>query len=83
MRKDIIQTLDMSMISASPNRANIFYKVRRRTIVEEDVADIVDDLQKNSVCATRVIIYCRSLNMCTSLCPFPTLIMLDELKLAL
>lgn len=70
MRKDIIQMLDMSgchMVSASPNRANIFYEVRRRTTVEDDVADIVDDLQNNSVHANRVIIYCRSLNMCAHL----------------
>ena len=52
MRKDIIQMLDMSgchMVSALPNRANIFYQVRRQTTVEDDVADIVDDLQNKSV----------------------------------
>ena len=70
MRTDIILTLDMSgcqMISISPNRFNIFYGVQRRSTIDDDLEDIVDDIKKNSIYATRVIVYCRSLNMCARL----------------
>ena len=55
------------VVTWSANRANIFYEVRRRTTAEDDVADIVDDLQNNSVRAELAIIYCCSLNMCAHL----------------
>ena len=70
MRKDIIQVLEIrgcDLISSSPNRPNIFYEVFKRTTVEEDLAHIVKDLQENTVNAKRVIIYCRSLDMCAHL----------------
>ena len=70
MRKDIIGHLDMQgcvTLSASPNRPNIFYCVRKRTTLEEDLAPIIEDVRINNITANRVIIYCRSLNMCAEL----------------
>ena len=51
----------------SPNWPNIFYAVQQRTTVESDFQELILDLKKNSVLANRVIVYCRSLNMCATL----------------
>ena len=70
MRTSIIQSLNMrgcEVVSLSPNRPNIFYAVRQRTTVESDFEEVILDLKKNSVLANRVIVYCRSLNMCATL----------------
>ena len=70
IRKDVIGRLDMrdcKLVSASPNRPNITYMVTRRTTIEEDLKHVVADLKTNSIDAKRVIIYCRSLNMCSNL----------------
>ena len=50
----------------SPNQPNIYYEVRPHLDVEEDMAPIVKDL-RNKQNAQRVLIYCRSLNMCADL----------------
>ena len=68
--EDIIDRLDMqgcAIISASPNRPNIFYSVHQRTSLENDLVPIIDDVRENGIKAGRVIIYCRSLNMCADL----------------
>ena len=70
MRRDIMCKLDMKgceFIYTSPDRPNIFYSVKQRTTISTDVVHIVDDLRNNSITATRVIIYCKSLNMCADL----------------
>ena len=70
MRVDIISTLDMNgckTISVSPNRPNIRYCVKDHTNIDIDFDPIIEDLKNNSVHANRVIVYCRSLNMCTNL----------------
>lgn len=70
MRVDIISTLDMNgckTISVSPNRPNICYCVKDRTNIDTDFDPIIEDLKNNSVHANRVIVYCRSLNMCADL----------------
>ena len=69
-RKDIIKKLDMNgctFIYASPDRPNICYSVKLRTNLSTDLAYVVHDLKSNSVKARRVIIYCKSLNMCADL----------------
>ena len=69
-RKDIIRKLDMNgctFIHESPDRPNIYYSVKLRTNLDTDLANVVDDLKTNSVKALRVIIYCKSLNMCADL----------------
>ena len=70
MRADIIDRLDMKgcmNVSVSPNRPNIFYCVRKRTTIECDFESIIDDIKDNSIRANRVVVYCRSLNMCADL----------------
>ena len=70
IRRDVIQQLDMDgckVISVSPNKPNIFYLVCKRSTIENDFSSIVDDLSLNAVRAKRVIVYCRSLNMCSAL----------------
>ena len=69
-RKDIIDCFDMNecvMISASPNRPNIFYAVCKRTTIDEDMGHIVKDVKINNLKSNRIIVYCRSLNMCAEL----------------
>ena len=57
IRRDVIQQLDMDgckVISVSPNKPNIFYSVSKRSSL-------------HAVEAKRIIVYCRSLNMCSDL----------------
>lgn len=54
-------------VSVSPNRPHIFYSVSVRTDIENDLSSLIEDLRVNSVRANRVIVYCRSLNMCSDL----------------
>ena len=70
IRRDIIRQLDMEgckIVSVSPNKPNIFYSVRKRSTIEDDFSSILDDLSLSAVKAKRVIVYCRSLNMCSAL----------------
>ena len=70
MRKEVIVKLDMKgckYVFRSPNKPNIMYSVQRRTTIEEDLGHILEDVRANGVRAKRVIVYCRSLNMCSSL----------------
>ena len=67
IRRDVIRQLDSKIISVSPNKYNIFYSVRRRSTVQNDFSTITDDLSLHAVQAKRVIVYCRSLNMCCAL----------------
>ena len=70
MRLDVMEKLDMKgceYISASPNKPNIMYRVFEGTSIEDDLAFLVEDLRDNNIKAERVIVYCRSLNMCSSL----------------
>ena len=69
-RADVIARLDMKgceCVSVSPNRPNIFYYVSTRVDIETDFSSLAKDLENHSVRANRVIIYCRSLNMCSDL----------------
>lgn len=70
MRKDVISRLDMKQcefVSASPNKPNTTYLVVRRTSIDEDMRYVVSDIRSNGINAERVIIYYRSLNMCSDL----------------
>ncbi len=70
MRKEVIVKLDMKgckYVFQSPNKANIMYNVCRRSTVEADLGHILDDVRDHGVSANRVIIYCRSLNVCSHL----------------
>ena len=70
IRQEVVQTLEMTdydFISTSPDRPNIFYEVHTRTIIEDDMKDVVESLKTFKKCATRVIVYCRTLDMCANL----------------
>ena len=70
VREDVVSKLDMvgcELIYVSPNRSNICYKVASRTLVEEHLTYLIEQLRIKRNKAERVIIYCRSLNMCAYL----------------
>ena len=57
---DIISQLDITgckLVSVSPNKPNIFYRVERRSgDAEKDLAFLVDDLAKNSISSCTAIL---------------------------
>ncbi len=70
MLKNITQALNMvdyQLVHVSPERPNTCYQVQKRTTIENDLETILTDLKFNSIKATRVLIYCQSLNMCSDL----------------
>lgn len=70
MRKEVMESLEMAeceMLSVSPDRPNIYYEVCARTDVETDMNDIVMSLKQLKNMAPRVIVYCRSLDVCADL----------------
>ena len=70
MRKDIMSKLDMNgctFIHTSPDRPNICYIVKLRSDISTDLMYVLDDLKTASIKAMRVIIYCKSLNLCANL----------------
>ena len=69
VKLEVIEKLDMTgcaNVSVSPNRPNIFYEVKVRTDLS-DLDDIVQSLKVSNIKAERIIIYCRSLDMCADL----------------
>ena len=70
VRDDVISKLEMcgcQLVSLSPNRDNIYYDVVRRSTIESDLEEIVESLRVQLNKADRVIVYCRSRNMCADL----------------
>ena len=70
IRQDICRKLEMVMcklVCASPDRPNIYYEVVRRTDMEQDMYPLVEELKTNKTQMQRVVIYCRSLNLCSSM----------------
>lgn len=70
MKLDICHNLEMfphKFISASPDRSNIYYEVFPRSDIELDLSDLVSELKAKKITTPRVIIYCRSHNMCADL----------------
>lgn len=59
-----LNIVEYRLIYVSPERPNIYYEVKPRTTIEQDLADILTDLKMNSINAKRIIVYCQSLNMC-------------------
>lgn len=54
-------------IGLSPNRSNIFYEVKDRTEIQEDLFSFVSELKLKRNETPRAIIYCRSFKMCSDL----------------
>lgn len=67
---DVLENLEMGgcvEVSASPDRPNIFYAVKRRSDVETDLDEVLSSLRMKAIAAPRVIVYCPSLNVCSEL----------------
>ena len=54
-------------IFTSPDRSNIFYKVRFHTDIEFDMELFVLSLKTHLVQSPKVFVYCQSLNTCMDL----------------
>lgn len=73
MRLDIYHKLEMSsckFVYASPERPNIYYEVLPRTEISKDIQPLVDNLRLCKQMMPSVIVYCRSLNLCSDLYAF-------------
>ena len=66
MLQDITRSLNMIEYHVTPERSNIFYRVKNRTSIENGLGHM-SDLKLDSIKASRVLIYCQSLNMCSTL----------------
>ena len=67
IRKEVIESLEMTdceTVTTSPDRPNIYYEVRVRTDMETDLNDVVASLKELKNMAPRVIVYCRTLDIC-------------------
>ena len=70
IRREVIQNLEMvdcEFISTSPDRPNIFYEVHPRTEIDTDLKDVISSLKEHKSRAPRIIVYCRSLDVCANL----------------
>ena len=70
MRLDICRKLELSaykFVFTSPDRRNIYYEAFPRSDIEADLLSIATDLKSNKIKMPRIIIYCRSLNLCADL----------------
>ena len=67
IREEVLKSLDMydcDFVFTSPDRPNIFYEVRPRTEIDLDMKPFLCSLKNDLVKAPRVIVYCKSLNLC-------------------
>lgn len=67
IRHDITMKLESKFVHVTPNRPNTYFEVRPHTNIDVDMAPVVHDLKKEKQKAQRVLVYCRSLNMCANL----------------
>ena len=62
-----LQLSGCRLFSTSPDRPNIYYEVVSRQDVETDMNSIASQLKETTVEMPRMIIYCRSRNLCADL----------------
>ena len=70
VRGDICNKLEMKgcrIVYVSPNKPNMYYEVVTRTDIEEDFASVLSELRTHKISTQRLIVYCRSLNVCSDL----------------
>ena len=70
VHKEVVSILEMEgciQVSMSPDRHNIYYEVRPCTDIDSDFSELVSSLRENLTSTPRVIVYCRSLDMCANL----------------
>lgn len=73
MRIEICSKLEMTnceYVYTSPERPNIYYEVFNRTEIEIDLKYLVDELRLHKITMPRVVVYCRSLNVCADVYAF-------------
>ena len=58
---------EYEFVCCSPDRPNIFYEVFPRTDIENDLQHVVESLKELKNTAPRMLVYCRSLDMCANL----------------
>ena len=58
---------DCKVVQTSPDRPNIYYDVHRKTDIETDMECLVSSLKELQNKASRVIVYCRTLDVCADL----------------
>ena len=69
-RKEVIESLEMSdceTVTTSPDCPNIYYEIHVRTDMETDLNGVVVSLKQLKNMAPRVIVYCRTLDVCADL----------------
>ena len=75
-----LDMVECCVVSVGPNKKNILFEgvIMSMYNIEDDFAPVVKDLAENNIRAERVLVYCRSLDMCSnfklfvrslSLCP--------------
>ena len=62
-----MEMTDCEIVTTSPDRPNIYYEVHTCTDVETDLNDVVMSLKELKNMAPRVIVYCRTLDVCADL----------------
>ena len=70
VREEVMRSLEMvecEFVCTSPDRPNIFYEVHPRVDIDTDMVSVVQSLKDLRSKAPRVVIYCRSLDMCANL----------------
>ena len=59
--------VDYEYVYTSPDQRNIFYEVHQRSDIETDMKLVLSSLRDHQNRAPRVIVYCRTMNMCADL----------------
>ncbi len=69
-KMEVVESLEMRgcvEVSASPDRPNIYYEVKRCGHLESDLDPVLFGLKDRAAAAPRVIVYCRSRDACSNL----------------
>lgn len=69
-KAEVLDSLEMTgctEVCASPDRPNIYYEVKSRSDIDTDFLPVLTTLKKDTIAAPRVIVYCRSLDICADL----------------
>ena len=80
-RDKIVKILGMCnpvVISQSPDKSNLIYRVQARTSVEKVFAPLVEKLRKERTNMPRVIIFCRKCEECATIYEFFRLALMEE-----
>ena len=59
---DSSEMCDCAEVTASPNRPNIYYEVKRRTKIDTDFLPPITTLREKAIDSLNVLVYCQSLD---------------------